>query len=216
MIGDVVHICNRGFNKEKIFNDEADFVRFVESLYKFNNKNGALRFQGKSIFSDPPEQDRLVDILKWSLLPNHYHLLLHEKIEGGVVEYTKRLGNGYTKYFNIKNRRSGYLFQNSAKIIPIENHAHFLYIPFYVELNPLDSFDKSWRTDGVRNLSRALDFLSNYPWSSYRDYETERDYSCLLSKDVFYDLFETNNANYTKDVRDFLKKPPELDSPLAN
>src|SRR3989344_5375552 len=100
MIGDIVHVCNRGFSKEKVFHEEVDFSRFVASLYKFNNKSDALRFQGKDIFADPPEQDRIVDILKWSLLPNHYHLLLHEKIEGGVVEFIKRLGNGYTKYFN--------------------------------------------------------------------------------------------------------------------
>lgn len=212
MIGNIAHVCNRGFSKEKVFLEERDFGRFIEGLYRFNNKNGAVRFQGKSIFTDPPEQNRIVDILKWSLVPNHYHLLLHEKVDGGIVEFVKRLGNGYTKYFNIKNDRSGYLFQNSAKIIPIESHGHFLYIPFYVELNPLDGFDKDWRNEGIKNTGGALDFLSNYKWSSYSDYETERNFSCLLSKNVFYDLFDTSDKDGKKDAENFIAKPPELDS----
>ena len=97
MVGDVVHICNRGFNKEKIFLEETDFERFVESLYKLNNKSGTLRFRGKDIFSALPDQDRLVDILQWSLQSNHYHLLLHEKVDVGIVEFVKRLGKSYTK-----------------------------------------------------------------------------------------------------------------------
>ncbi len=208
MIGDIAHICNRGFSKHETFSETADFRRFVESLYKFNNRNGAVRFQGKNLFSDPPPQDRIVDILKWSLLKNHYHLLLHERVQGGIVEFVKRLGNGYTKYFNIKNRRSGYLFQNSAKIIPIQEDRHFLYIPFYVELNPLDAFDTRWRTDGIKNVSGALDFLENYRWSSYRDYEKEKEFSCLLSKKVFYDLFESGEKSHKKETFDFIRKPP--------
>ena len=208
MIGNLAHICNRGVNKQKIFLSDRDCLRFVESLYKFNNKNGTVRFQGETLFDDPPPQNRIVDILKWSLQPNHYHLLLHERAEGGIVEFVKRLGNGYTKYFNIKNDRSGYLFQNAAKIIGIENHKHFLYIPFYIELNPLDIFDEAWRNDGVEDISRALIFLKNYRWSSYRDYREESDFSCLLNRELFYDLFDTNKDAHEKGIADFLKKPP--------
>lgn len=210
MVGNIVHACNRGFNKHTVFEKDADFCRFVESLYKFNNKNGAVRFRGKNLFADPPPQDRIVDILKWSLLPNHYHILLHEKVDGGAVEFIKRLGNGYTKYFNIRNERSGYLFQNSAKIIPIETARHFLHIPFYVELNPLDVFDKNWRSNGVKNVSGALAFMKSYRWSSYRDYEGKRDFSSLLSRDTFYDLFETDPKKNRQEAEDFLKMPADL------
>ena len=38
MIGDIYHICNRGIRKEKIFDNESDYFRFVLNLYRLNNK----------------------------------------------------------------------------------------------------------------------------------------------------------------------------------
>jgi len=139
MVGDIAHVCNRGVEKRKIFLDHADYVRFRDNLFLLNNLEGKIRTKHKNIFQANiklPERDKLVDIFKWSLLPNHFHLLLHETVDGGILEFTKRLGNAYTKYFNTKNEgRSGYLFQNSAKIIKVENNRHFLYLPFYIDLN---------------------------------------------------------------------------------
>ena len=86
-----------------------------------------------------------MEVLKWTLLPNHYHLLLYEKVEGGVLEFVKRLGNSFTKYINIKREASGYLFQNSAKIIQITKNEQFLYIPFYIDLNILDIIYKKMK-----------------------------------------------------------------------
>ena len=117
MTGDIAHVCNRGFKKHDIFLDDKDYLRFVLNLYRLNNKDGSLKIKNnKNPFIDLPEQNKLVEVLKWSLMPNHYHLLLYEKQDGGIVEFVKRLGNAYTKYVNIKNSSSGYVFQNSAKI----------------------------------------------------------------------------------------------------
>ena len=107
MIGDIAHICNRGVEKRKIFINEADYFRFVMNLLLLNNKDGKLRIRKKNqlegIEEILSERDKLVEVLKWSLLPNHYHLLLYEVSEGGILEFTKRLGNAYTKYFYTKN-----------------------------------------------------------------------------------------------------------------
>src|SRR3989338_5717463 len=131
MVGDIVHVCNRGIEKRRIFTD---------NLFLLNNKNGKIRTV-KNIFETAslPKREKLVEVLKWGLLPNHYHLLLYEVVEGGIIEFTKRLGNAFTKYFNTRNEgRSGYLFQNSAKIILINDERQYLYITFYIDINPLD------------------------------------------------------------------------------
>jgi len=106
-----------------------------------------------------PDQEKIVEILKWTLLPNHYHLLLYEKVDGGVLEFVKRLGNSFTKYINIKRGASGYLFQNSAKIIQITNNRHFLYIPFYIDLNILDLLKKDIsQNKKIEFLKKLLNF----------------------------------------------------------
>ena len=148
-----------------------------------------------------PKQEKLVEILKWSLLPNHYHLLLYEKAEGGILEFTKRLGNAYTKYFNIKNEgRSGYVFQNRAKIIPIVDEKQYSYIPFYVDINPLDLIFPDRKNISLRNNKKAVDFLKKYEWSSYKDYFGDGSRGIIINKDLFYQNFDTDPKTYEKDL----------------
>lgn len=205
MIGDLAHVCNRGVEKRKIFLDRRDHERFVENLFLLNNESGKIRTE-KNIFTDSkdiPERKKLVEVLKWSLLPNHYHLLLYENVEGGILEFTKRLGNAYTKYFNIKNEgRSGYVFQNRAKIIPIINEKQFLYIPFYIDINPLGLIFPDRKNISLRDNKKAQDFLKMYEWSSYRDYfgEGERSRGIIINKDLFYEKFDVSPETYEEEL----------------
>lgn len=208
MIGDIYHVCNRGIRKEKIFDNDSDYFRFVLNLYRLNNKGESLRINPhrKSIDSFP-EQDKIVEVLKWTLLPNHYHLLLYEKVDGGVLEFVKRLGNSFTKYINIKREASGYLFQNSARIVQIKTDKHFLYIPFYIDLNLLDLIysKNEYRKIDVR---KSLDFFKNYKWSSFRDYFGDKNspFSKIVNKDLFYETFDTNSTFYKKELCEFLEE----------
>ena len=40
MIGDIAHVCNRGVDKRKIFNDKNDYQRFRDNLFLLNNLEG--------------------------------------------------------------------------------------------------------------------------------------------------------------------------------
>lgn len=203
MIGDIAHVCNRGIEKRKIFLDKKDYERFTENLFLLNNKPGKIRTT-KNIFTtndDIPKQEKLVEVLKWSLLPNHYHLLLYESLEGGILEFTKRLGNAYTKYFNIKNNgRSGYVFQNRAKIIPIIDEKQYSYIPFYIDMNPLDLIFPDRKNISLQNNKKAIDFLKTYEWSSYKDYFGNGKRKMIINKDLFYQNFDTDPKAYEKDL----------------
>ncbi|MDO8564988.1 MAG: hypothetical protein Q7R88_03280 [bacterium] len=209
MIGDISHICNRGLEKRKIFVTERDYHRFVVNLFRLNNKGAALRNVENSLFEQP--QNKLVEILQWSLLPNHYHLLVYEKTEGGTLSFAKRLGNAFTKYVNTKEERNGYLFGNHAKIVPIKKDSQFLYIPFYIDLNPLDLGYPKWKTGGVTNPERALDFLLQYKWSSFQDHFTNRPCKAILNQKLFYDLFETTREEYRTGLLEFLDREESVD-----
>lgn len=203
MVGNIAHICNRGVEKRKIFLDRKDYQRFVDNLFLLNNQGGKIRTEKKNIFDTEniSKQKKLVEVLKWSLLPNHYHLLLYEKVDGGILEFTKRVGNAYTKYFNIKNNgRSGYLFQNSAKIVSITKERQFLYIPFYIDINPLDLILPDRKNISLKENTKALDFLRNYEWSSYKDYFGQGTRNQILNKELFYELFDLDSKNYEKEL----------------
>jgi REP element-mobilizing transposase RayT len=81
------------------------------------------------------KDERLVSILAYCLNPNHYHLLVRQEVEGGLSEYMKRLGGGYTKYFNDKEKRSGALFQGKYKYSHLQTDERIRYISAYVNLN---------------------------------------------------------------------------------
>lgn len=209
MTGDIAHVCNRGIDKQKIFLSEEDKTRFVLDLYRFNNKEGAIRIkEGENKFHVLNEkQDKLVEILKWCLMPNHYHLLLYEASPGGIVEFVKRLGNGYTKYFNIKNKKkgAGYLFQNSARIIHIENQRHFNYIPFYIDLNPLALYSPELWIRSSGEIEKHWDFLERYKWSSLNSYYNKNEFSNVANSTLFFELFERKKPTYKKEVCELIE-----------
>ncbi len=200
------HILNRGIQKNKIFFCDDDYRRFILGLYRFNEKKCSIRMpRNKNSFIGLPEQEeKLVEILKWTLMPNHYHLFVKEKTPGGAVEFAKRIGNGYTKYINIKNERSGYLFQNAAKIIRVEDNAHFLYLPVYIDLNILDLVEHNWKEDGVKNKTKAKDFLENYKWSSYPDSIGVHNFPEIMNTDLFYETVDMDASGYKKEVESWI------------
>ncbi len=208
----IFHVFNRGMAKQDIFRDEADYYRFVYCLYKLNNQGGAIRTRKDRFNLELPEQDRIVEILKWSLLPNHYHLLLCEAREGGVTDFIKRLGNAYTKYFNTRYEKSGYLFQNKAKVVEVENESQFMYIPFYIDFNPLDLKFPSWKKNDRIKEKEATKFLTEYRWSSFRDYAGEVNFPQVINIKMFNELFDTNEKKYLNDIREWFK----IDSPRVN
>jgi putative transposase len=111
-IDEYYHCYNRGTEKRGIFLDSEDFSYFEDSLFLYNTleRHGKLRLQ-----SMPKPEENIVEVLSYSLLPNHFHLLLREKIEDGIPLLMKRVGTGYSMYFNKKYKRSGSLFQGAFK-----------------------------------------------------------------------------------------------------
>jgi putative transposase len=133
-VGEIYHIFNRGVDKRKIFTDQNDLERFFKSMKVFNSVNpvGSLHEQN---FHKEKIKKPLVDFIAYNLLPNHFHFLLRENVEGGVSEFMKRLSGGYTWYFNKKYKRNGVLFQGRFKGKHVDTNEYLLHISVYVNLN---------------------------------------------------------------------------------
>ncbi|MFA6349096.1 MAG: transposase [Candidatus Paceibacterota bacterium] len=216
------HVLNKGVDGRKLFLDSQDYARFVHNLYEFNDtapaENMSRLFDpsGMKGFGNPSfrkERELLVDIHGWTLMKNHYHLLLSERVEGGVSLFLRKINVGYANYFNERYERKGTLFQGHTKRILIEHEPHFLYILHYLHLNPLDYLEgaQDWRIrnkGGIADMNKALEHLSTYRWSSLLDYTGRRNFPSILTKSFFSEVF----GNYGKELIDFLKDS-ELDNP---
>jgi putative transposase len=217
---ELYHVLNRGVDKRIIFTDSRDRARFIHDMFEFNDKkragNSYRLFPTMDIVSPswvPREKkrDALVDIHGWCLMPNHYHLILSARIEKGISEFIRKLNIGYAKYFNERHTRSGTLFQGRTKKVLIEREAHFLHILHYVHLNPLDMLDgaREWRASTIASPKRALEYLHKYRWSSFLDYCGKRNFSSILTTDLFKDVYR----NYEKAILEVLKdrQKPKMD-----
>ena len=186
------HVLNRGVEKRRLFMDDQDHARFVHDLYEFNDKKPAPEFSRRPMwdFVNPTLRERIVDIHGWCLMDNHYHLLLSERVEGGMTKFLRKLNVGYANYFNERYTRSGTLFQGRTKKIRIERDAHFLYILHYIHLNPLDQLQgaKKWREGEVASAQKALEYLDSYRWSSYLDYCGTKNFPSVITTKLFRDV----------------------------
>lgn len=125
---------NRGVDRRTIFENKKDFFRFYLSLGVFNSIEPSVNFElsrNKKILSS----ERLVSIHAYALLPNHFHLLIEQKSDGGISEFMKRVSTGYTSYFNDRHQRSGVLFQGRFKRVQVENDEQYRYLLAYVNEN---------------------------------------------------------------------------------
>jgi len=191
---ELYHVINKGVDGRTIFLDAQDYARFVHDLYEFNDTSPASEFLGVAIpemsgRTTSRHRKRIVDIHGWTLMKNHYHLLLSERAEGGITLFLRKL-SGYARYFNERHRRQGTLFQGRTKKILVERREHFLYILHYLHLNPLDYLSgvKKWRERDkgtIPEIAKVLEYLKNYRWSSYLDYSGTANFPSILTKTLF-------------------------------
>lgn len=213
--GEIYHIYNRGVDKRNIFLDESDKYRFVHDLFEFNDKNPAknltiyLKNNANKEVGLPKlkggSREMMVEILAYCLMDNHFHLMVRQKTENGITEFMRKLGTGYTNYFNKKYDRSGSLFQGKFKSVNLNNNAHFLYLPIYIHLNPLDFNFSEWREGKIKNYKKAVDFLENYKWSSYIDYIGKKNFPSILSRDFLLDRFDNSTEKLKKETINWIK-----------
>ena len=131
------HIYNRGVDKRDIFNDKKDVDRFIESMREFNKIEGieSLANLRKTEIESKPLSEPLVAIVACCLNPNHFHFILKQLVDGGIAKFMQKLQGGYTYYFNVKNGRSGSLFQGTFKAHHLNNEGYFNKILGYTNKN---------------------------------------------------------------------------------
>ncbi len=201
---EIYHIYNRGVDKRNVFLDDFDHLRFIHDLFEFNDIAAAPsinarvgRQKSEYIMASDlikyvevrlPHIKRkprklLVEILCFCLMDNHFHLMIRPLVEGGVTKFMRKLGTGYTNYFNLKYERAGALFQGKFKAVHLKDDAHFLYLPFYIHFNSLDFKFPEWREGKLRNPKAAIEYLKNYRWSSLPDYIGTKNFPSVTQRD---------------------------------
>jgi putative transposase len=112
----------------------------------------------------------IVAIGAYCLMPNHFHLLITPLEDGGIPKFMLKLQTAYSMYFNIKNKRSGALFQGAFKSIHLDTDEYLRYIYSYIHLNPAKLKDNNWKEKESKNFNSLKEFIVNYKYSSMGEY----------------------------------------------
>ena len=190
---EIYHLVLRSVGDTRIFNNENDYYRGIFSIYELNNSNVVdiwLRRQQRKrekLLEGPtlqniPQRDLLVEILAFSFMPNHIHLLVRQVKNNGVSQFMQKLGTGYAVYFNKKYNRKGHLF-NRFRAVHIKSEEQLRNVFVYIHTNRISIIEPGWKEKGITNYRRITEFLENDKWHSYPDYLGKNNFNSVTSRE---------------------------------
>ena len=150
------HITGHAVGREKLFLNNDNYRFFLSRFDKYISP--------------------VADIFAWSLLPNHFHLLIQVKPLPELIAHYKKikphgkeheswqpefvmkrfsnLFNSYAKAFNLKNKRRGALFMDYIRRVEVKTDAQFTATVFYIHKNAV-------------HHGYCMN-INGWPWSSYK------------------------------------------------
>lgn len=171
------HIYARGNNKQIIFIDDTDYRYFLALLERYLSKETAISKAGMIY----PNFINRVELLSYCLMANHFHLLIYQFEMFDMEKFMRSLMTSYSRYLNLKYKRTGSVFESRYKAVRINQDSHLQHITRYIHLNP--------------------DMWETYKYSSLKYYKEGNEPSWLKNTKIL-ELF-TSRANYMDFITDY-------------
>jgi putative transposase len=213
------HIYNRGIEKKNIFLDKQDygvFLSFIKSyVLPIDEQELRLNLVNPNVSSI--ERDRILKTLQrnnfsgeitlnaYCLMPNHFHLLIHQQTETAIDKFMNSLATRYTMYFNRKYLRVGPLYQSVYKAVLVTTDEQLLHLTRYIHKNPtylafqgvaLEAIPQPSsypeylglrKTEWVHPEEILKYFSKTNPHNSYKSFVAEEEIGELI-KDIAIDI----------------------------
>jgi len=193
------HIYNRGINGCNIFKEVNDFEKFLELYKKYiphiadtyawclmgNHLHLLIRIKDENEigYFVPTKFDNKTEWVIKTIDNKNKELEQNLKQPTPSKQFS-HLFNVYAKYFNLKHKRTGSLFEKSFKRKIIKSDEYLTYLVYYMHHNPVHH--------GFSNE------LGEYKWTSYNDYINEN--KSFVEKKEVIELFEDiDNFKYFHD-----------------
>ena len=176
-VGSIVHVVQRGVRGSEIVRDVWDRNHFKKLLFYRNDTFSDENWLKAIALCPPlerpahwPDQDPLVRILAWTLMPNHFHLLFEEIREGGIAKFMQRICGSMSMTFNAKYDEHGSLFQNSYKSKTVNADRYLRYLAYYIQVKNVLELYPGGLKRAVNDFDRAWEWALQYPFSSLPTY----------------------------------------------
>jgi putative transposase len=205
VVGEVYHVFTKSIAGYKIFNSSDEMMRMVHgfAFYQIENPNESLSRVFRTRSGRRLELDdrvkffcgrKVADILAYCVMPTHIHLILKQKAENGISSFMGNVLNSYARYFNVKHKRKGPLWEGRFKSVLVGDEDQLLHLTRYIHLNPVTAY--------------LVNKPEDWPASSYGEYLREKE----LRICNFEDVLDIEPDSY----RDFVLDQASFQRELAN
>lgn len=168
-----VHVIKRGGRGLAIVTSNYDRLRFRRLLFHMNDAYADDAWESDTSriapFERPahwPPRKPLVTVLAYTLLTNHFHLLLKARSDGSISTFMRRVCGSMSKYYNATHETSGSIFQGAYKGVTIVDDVQLQYTRAYIEVkNVFELYPKGVKLAAI-NFPDAWEWAVQYPWSS--------------------------------------------------
>jgi len=186
--GEYYHVFCRGVDGRVLFSNDIDYLRV---LWAINNLLESGYVTKPIIVKTDREFRSRIKILCYCFMPTHYHLLIQQLRDKGITDFMHQLTTSYAKYYNVKNHRTGRLFESTFKTVHVVDEVQLLHLSRYIHLNPL--------------MAHIATDISNYRWSSYKEYISENRWGFCQTEDIL-SQFKTSDKYrvYSEYVMDYV------------
>ena len=182
-----------------------DLYRYIDFIYKYSGFNELSLVNQQAIVANlRKSQSILVEIVAYCLMPTHFHLLLKQVSDRGISKYMARVLNSYSRYFNVRHKRTGPLWTSRFKSVSVASDEQLLHLTRYIHLNPVSARivkkTKDWDysslqeyidTDTTKNICAFFDIISLNPKDYKQFVQDRKSYQKEISriKDILIDNY---------------------------
>ncbi|MCF7893263.1 MAG: transposase [Candidatus Omnitrophica bacterium] len=149
--GSIYHVFNRSIANFKIFKDELCYWRIINVIRYYQREKPATKFSDfiktmnsheNNSYIDIPcfRSQNLVDIVAYCIMPTHIHLALKQLQDKGISIFVNNIFNSYTRYFNVRHKRRGPLWEGRFKNVLVKTDEQLIHLTRYIHLNPVTAY----------------------------------------------------------------------------
>lgn len=197
--GEIYHIFNKTIDHKKIFSDRKTCWLFLDLIKYYRSLKANIRYSYfkklKSNFRYLREREIKIrkyfkiEILAYCLMPNHFHLLIQQKVSNGIIRFMSDVLNSLTRFYNLKSIRKGPIFLTQFKSRRIMSREQLLHVSRYIHLNPYSS-----------SIANSVSELVNYEFSSLKEYVKRKNKKILCEPEIILSNITGRNKSYKKFV----------------